>query len=372
MLDFPGNLAADAFLRRHWQKAPLSMPGGFVDPVPTLDRNDLAWLATLDDVESRLVTTERSASGCHYSVTQGPFAPDELAALPERDWTLLVHDVEKHLPDFRDYFDAVPFVPDWRIDDLMVSFAVAGGSVGPHRDNYDVFLCQAEGIRTWDVSTAAIRADPEASSDIALLAPFRGARFRHAPGDVLYLPPGVAHWGVAETAALTFSIGMRAPQRSDLGATMPDESAANPYYEDADLRVEEAQPGLISERAVQRAHRLLGDAANPQGDCRIALGRGVTVCKQWLQPEFASADDASALLDAFAAGAALVVHGMARVAYDRQALYTNGHHRLTRAAGADWLRRLCAARRLENCRLDRAARDDLDWMARHGAFQLPE
>ena len=212
MLRLPGGLDPKSFLARHWQKAPLFMPGAKSPLRPSVTRNELAWLATLDDVESRIVFTDRDGDRLRYRVVNGPFDADFLASLPKRDWTLLVHDVEKHLPALRALFDLVPFVPDWRIDDLMVSFAAPGGGVGPHRDNYDVFLCQGIGAREWRVSLDAIGDDTDASADLALLRAFDGSRFDTREGDVLYLPPGAAHWGTAQRACITYSIGMRAPQ----------------------------------------------------------------------------------------------------------------------------------------------------------------
>jgi 50S ribosomal protein L16 3-hydroxylase len=112
--------------------------------------------------------------------------------LPKSDWSLLVHDVDKHLPAMRKLFEQVPFIPDWRIDDLMISFAAPGGGVGPHRDNYDVFLCQGIGIREWRFSTTSVAVNSAASDDLVLLQEFEGDEC-HATreGDVLYLPPGV-------------------------------------------------------------------------------------------------------------------------------------------------------------------------------------
>ena len=117
--------------------------------MPVLEPDELAWLATLPDVESRLVFTEGTRANARYRVEHGPFEEQRLSELPQSNWTLLVQDVEKHLPDFRQWFECVTFVPDWRIDDLMISFAAPGGSVGPHQDNYDVFLCQGMGRREW-------------------------------------------------------------------------------------------------------------------------------------------------------------------------------------------------------------------------------
>ena len=163
MLKLPGTLTAESFLDRHWQKKHLFVPGALPRVRPSVSRNELGWLATLEDVESRLVFTERSGDQVRYVAETGPFDADYLAALPRRDWTLLVHDVEKHLPAMRRLFAHVSFIPDWRIDDLMVSFAAPGGGVGPHTDNYDVFLCQGIGVREWNVSSDDIAKDPAAS-----------------------------------------------------------------------------------------------------------------------------------------------------------------------------------------------------------------
>ena len=172
MLKLPGS--ADDFLARYWQKAPLFIPGALDRLRPRVTRNELGWLATLDDVESRIVFAECSGTRTRYKAETGPFDPEYLAALPERGWTLLVHDVEKHLPVMRRLLAHVPFIPDWRIDDLMVSFAAPGGGVGPHTDNYDVFLCQGIGVREWRVTREQVPDDARASDELALKIPFGG------------------------------------------------------------------------------------------------------------------------------------------------------------------------------------------------------
>ena len=188
MLALP--VSAKAFLARHWQKAPLFIPQALDGLRPSVTRNELGWLATLDDVESRIVFTTTSQGRTRYRAEAGPFDSDYLAALPKRGWTLLVHDVEKHLPVMRRLFAAVPFIPDWRIDDLMVSFAAPGGGVGPHTDNYDVFLCQGIGVREWRVTTDRVANDTSASKELALTQPFDGEVSVARQGDVLYLPLG--------------------------------------------------------------------------------------------------------------------------------------------------------------------------------------
>jgi 50S ribosomal protein L16 3-hydroxylase len=315
---------------------------------PSVTRNELAWLATQDDVESRIVFTDRSGDRVRYRAESGPFDSEFLAGLPKRDWTLLVHDVEKHLPNMRRLFALVPFIPDWRIDDLMVSFAAPGGGVGPHRDNYDVFLFQGIGIREWRISTDDIAPDPGASDDLALTREFDdGECFEAREGDVLYLPPGVVHWGTATRACLTYSIGMRAPQLSDLEATLPDVEGHNPFYTDPDLATDEAPPGYISRRATERALRLIGGAPDDQDRIAVALGRSATQAKDWLAPERPEDHDIDAMLARLERGASLPVHGMARVAFDEVHAYVNGRILPLPGDGANCLAELCRTRRLK-------------------------
>lgn len=372
MLRLPGQMTGAQFLARHWQKEPLFIERAIDKLAPAITRNELAWLATLDDVESRLVFTDRSRGTVRYTAESGPFAPERLASLPERDWTLLVHDVEKHLPALRRLFRVVPFVPDWRIDDLMVSFAAPGGGVGPHRDNYDVFLCQGIGSREWQVSSAAIDEDSAASADLALLEPFTGREYLARQGDVLYLPPGVAHWGTAQRACLTYSIGMRAPLLSDLGRESPVPARPSPLYGDPDLAPDEAQPGRISVRAVERARRQL---ERPRGDmARVAalLGGSVTETKPWLTPERIDEPEARALWADLSPGATWPVHGMARIAFDDRNAYANGRSYRLPEGGAGLMATICRQRRLDP---GDVRDDDLEplviWLIASGALEIP-
>jgi len=370
LLKLPGNTAQ--FLDRYWQKEPLFMPRALARVRPAISRNELGWLATLEDVESRLVFTQRDNDGVRYSAETGPIEPDYLAALPQRDWTLLVHDVEKHLPAMRRLFTLVPFVPDWRIDDLMVSFAAPGGGVGPHRDNYDVFLCQGIGSRNWHLSSGEIADDPGASDDLALLMPFSGQMHAVREGDVLYLPPCVAHWGTATRACITYSIGMRAPQRSDLVAEYQDDAGQEPFYTDPDLGTDESTPGYISPASMSRAMRLVG---RDQNAARIAdlLGCFVTRTKDWISPESASDEEVAAILDSQRKRFPLTVHGMARIAWDDRNVYANGTLRPRGGIHAEWLESLCAMRSLpETPGNSHETWDCIAWMLKVGVFELPE
>jgi len=209
-----GDLGPDQFLAEYWQKKPCLIRQAIHGFEPLLDGNDLAGLACEEMAESRLVSG--SFEAVDWKLTHGPFSDADFSALPAENWTLLVQDVEKHYAPLQDLIQRFSFIPAWRLDDLMVSFAATGGSVGPHVDQYDVFLLQAEGRRRWQVSQSF---DPELLKDCPLnvLKQFEPEQdWVLEPGDMLYLPPNVAHHGIALEPGMTWSIGCRAPSAADL------------------------------------------------------------------------------------------------------------------------------------------------------------
>jgi len=224
-LRWPDGMDEAGFLARHWQRAPLLMRQalpGFVTPLPP---DELAGLSLEPDVGGRLIRRREDDT---YALEHGPFDEETFATLGERDWSLLVTDVDKHVPELARWLMPFRVAPDWRLDDLMVSFAPDGGSVGAHVDEYDVFLLQASGIRRWSIAappsaTASddtpSRPPPErAAGDLRLVEDFSPSdSWDLEPGDVLYLPPGVAHHGVAlGDGCTTWSIGFRAPSAADV------------------------------------------------------------------------------------------------------------------------------------------------------------
>ncbi|MDQ3160270.1 MAG: cupin domain-containing protein, partial [Pseudomonadota bacterium] len=223
----PLGMSPAVFLRDYWQKKPLLIRNAFPGFVSPLEPEDLAGLACEDGVLARLI--EHDTSNDAWRVRHGPFAETDFPALPDHDWTLLVQDMDKWDADIRDLLASFAFLPRWRIDDVMVSFAATGGSVGAHVDQYDVFLMQAQGQRHWQVDASAnprlaFRDDVE----LKLLREFNPTHnWVLQPGDMLYLPPGVPHHGVAVDACLTFSIGMRAPSASELLGDFVDALAAD-------------------------------------------------------------------------------------------------------------------------------------------------
>lgn len=389
---FPKALSPETFLAGFWQKQPLFMPGALARIRPSLTSSDLAWLATQEDVESRLVITHGEGEDSRYEVRHGPFREDELSSLPEQKWTLLVQDVEKHLPDFRALLAVSAFIPDWRIDDLMVSFAAPGGSVGPHCDNYDVFLCQGEGQREWHLGAEQEAVADTSAAELSLVIPFTDREPRTASeGDILYLPPGVPHWGIATDFCMTYSIGMRAPSFAELNATAarlfdyaddaPSDSSitgGDVFYADPDLSADEAAPGSISDASIRRARILLRDS-KPLDNSQVAMTLGATVTdpKAWLVPECASDDEARSIMETLDKQKSLSVHGMARIAFCRLGaaglIFANGHYRRESPAGMEIFADICGSR---SARADVLCADYTigltQWLLTSGVFDLTE
>lgn len=206
-------------MRRHWQRKPLLVRGAFAGFADPLSPREVLALAARDEVPSRLV----QGRGRRWSMEHGPIAPARVKRLPARDWTILVQDTQLASRECERLLAEFDFIPHARVDDLMVSYAVPGGGVGPHVDSYDVFLLQGRGRRRWQVSAQG-DARFVAGLPLRILQRFEAEEeWVLEPGDMLYLPPGVAHHGVAETECLTWSIGFRAPDAREIVAGLLDE-----------------------------------------------------------------------------------------------------------------------------------------------------
>jgi len=270
-----GGQTAAAFLARYWQKEALLVRGALPASTDVVDRDALFALAARDDVESRLV---RRARG-RYTLDDGPFRVRDLQRLPPRDWTLLVQGVNLHVDAGDALLRRFAFVPYARLDDLMVSYAVPGGGVGPHFDSYDVFLLQTLGRRRWCYG----RQDDLRLRPGAPLRILRRFVPRHeatlARGDMLYLPPEYAHDGVALDCCMTYSIGFRAPLDQELAEAFLDhlrDTVALPgRYADPDLAPTRA-PGRIDVRMRRHAAAALARVAWQRHDVERFLGRYLT------------------------------------------------------------------------------------------------
>ncbi len=250
-------LDRERFLSDYWQQQPLLIRSALPDFSPPIDADTLAGLALEQDIESRIIEYRDS----QWLITDGPFNDADFQR--NTPWTLLVQAVDHYIPAVADLRRLIDFIPQWRIDDVMVSYAVPGGSVGPHYDNYDVFLLQGEGRRRWKIGQ---RCDASAEllphQRLRILADFQTEQeYLLEPGDILYVPPGVAHWGIAEDECTTFSIGFRAPRLNDMLSRWVDSALeqADPeqFYVDPDTMKGGGRPGEITADSRRHAHRLL-------------------------------------------------------------------------------------------------------------------
>ncbi|AOK29326.1 MULTISPECIES: cupin domain-containing protein [Burkholderia] len=209
-----GNLTAAQFMRRYWQKKPLLIRQAVPGIAPPVSRDALFELASDYDVESRLVTHFRNS----WQLKHGPFEQGDLPPVKRREWTLLVQGLNLHDDRARALLERFRFIPDARVDDLMISYATDGGGVGPHFDSYDVFLLQVHGKRRWRIGAQRDLSLQE-GLPLKILEHFEPTdEWVLEPGDMLYLPPHIAHDGVAIGECMTCSIGFRAPCAGELRA----------------------------------------------------------------------------------------------------------------------------------------------------------
>ena len=254
-------LSAQQFLRDYWQKKPLLVRGAIKDFVEPLSVAEILELAGRDEAESRLITRR----GRDWDLQHGPISRKVLRTAADSRWTVLVQDTQHFSHEAYQLLKQFAFIPYARIDDLMVSYAVKGGGVGPHFDSYDVFLLQGAGKRRWQISAQTdLRLKP--GTPLKILAHFKSeTEWVLEPGDMLYLPPGYAHNGIAETDCTTWSIGFRAPSKQELSVAfldfLRDELALEGVYKDPDLAATR-HPGQIDRATEKRIAELLGELRN--------------------------------------------------------------------------------------------------------------
>jgi len=317
-----GELSAREFLRRYWQKRPLFVRGALPGFRGVVTRAALARLAARDDVESRIV--ERH--GTRRETRHGPFARVSLA---RRNATLLVNGVNLHVAAADALLQRFSFVPQARLDDVMVSFATPGGGVGPHVDNYDVFLLQGPGRRSWRVENE---------------------RFTVEPGDLLYLPPGLRHDGVALEACFTYSIGFRAPRGAELGAAFLDwlheRGLPQAEYRDPGL-APAARPGRIPPELIAYGIRTVNRITWSRGEVERFIGEYLTEPKPHVvfEPVARSRPLARSVVR---------LDPRTRMLYRGSRFYINGETLTLKGRGGAALRRLADRRAAEGALLARA------------------
>jgi 50S ribosomal protein L16 3-hydroxylase len=349
-----GGLSAARFLRRHWQKKPLLIRNAAPGALASVDRARLFALAAQDGVESRLIVR----SGRRWTLRHGPIARRSLPEEGARNWTLLVQGVDLHDDDAHRLLRRFSFLPDARLDDVMCSWAAEGGSVGPHVDSYDVFLLQTAGRRRWRIGPtrgARLRSDVP----LKMLAGFVASdEWLLEPGDMLYLPPGWGHDGVAVGDCITASIGFRAPAADGIAADVlerivdaarEDESAGSGElahrYRDAGAPAVDHPariPAALQRFAGEALDRLLADGVARDR----ALGEVLSEPKPgtWFDAGPARRGARGVALDR-----------RTRMLYDDRFVFVNGE--AVRASGADatLLRRLADERRLDAKSVARAS-----------------
>ncbi|PCD01017.1 cupin domain-containing protein [Halopseudomonas pelagia] len=327
-----GDITPTEFLRDYWQKKPLLIRQAFPDYQSPLSADELAGLALEDEVESRIVLTQGDIP---WELRRGPFAEDDFKVLPEKDWTLLVQAVDQFVPDVAELISAFRFLPSWRIDDIMISYAAPGGSVGPHFDNYDVFLLQTQGHRRWKIGQHCNADSPILEHpDLRILQDFQQQEeWLLEPGDMLYIPPGVAHYGIAEDECMTYSIGFRAPSHQEilhhftdfLGQYLSDQDR----YSDAGMSVP-AEPSCIDDASIERLQGIVLELVQDKAALATWFGRFMTEPRY---PELIQVQEVETSLvdEELSNGYGLIRNPSARLAYRQEGaehlmLFASGEH----------------------------------------------
>ncbi|AZF32686.1 hypothetical protein C4J89_3214 [Pseudomonas sp. R4-35-07] len=377
-LQLLGGITAREFLRDYWQKKPLLIRQAIPDFESPIDADELAGLALEEEVESRLVIEHGERP---WELRRGPFAEDAFSTLPEREWTLLVQAVDQFVPEVAELLEHFRFLPSWRIDDVMISFAAPGGSVGPHFDNYDVFLLQAQGKRNWKIGQMCSSESALLQhADLRILADFEeSAEWVLEPGDMLYLPPRLAHFGIAEDDCMTYSVGFRAPSAAEvlthftdfLSQYLTDEER----YTDADAQPV-SDPHQIQSDALDRLKSLLAEHMSDERMLLTWFGQFMTEPRY---PELVAGEELGEddFISSLQDGAILVRNPSARLAWsevdDDVLLFASGQSRYLPGKLRELLKLVCSADALHNENLgvwlaDEDGRDLLCELVKQGSL----
>ncbi len=334
-----GGLSPQQFVKRHWQKKPLLVRQAWPGVQPPVSRAELFELAGQDDVESRLVLQQEGAPA--WQLRRGPFQRRQLPALKRAGWSLLVQGLDLHVQQAHEMLSRFRFLPDARLDDLMISYATDGGGVGPHLDSYDVFLLQVHGRRRW-------RIGPVADDTLIDGLPVRILRNFHAqqewvlePGDLLYLPPRWGHDGVAEGECMTCSIGFRVPQLQALASELlarlaESDDVEGPLYRDP-TQPATTQPACIPADLQAFAARAVRQRLQRSQDLNQVLGETLTEPKPLVWFEGAPP---------VPAGCGVQLDRRTRMMYDQTNVYINGESFRARGRDARWMAQLADQRGL--------------------------
>ncbi|MDA9918596.1 cupin domain-containing protein [Erythrobacter sp.] len=315
------NFDTEEFLRDYWQKKPLLIRSPWRSWSNPLDPDELAGLACEPGVESRLITQ----TDPEWELENGPLPEDRFERQGKDPWTLLVQAVDHHVPTVAALLDVFRFVPNWRVDDVMVSYAVDGGGVGAHFDHYDVFLVQGLGQRRWELGGLCDEnSELLPHSNLLLLADFKPTdEWVLGEGDILYVPPRFAHRGTAiGDECMTYSIGFRAPSRAELVENWADELVDGMQdqdrYTDPELTKQD-NPGEIGPEAISRLHGMITEKMLDRDSFMRWFGRYNTSAKNpdidWRPHISASVDE---IAQSLAEGAPLIRNPASRFSFMRE------------------------------------------------------
>jgi 50S ribosomal protein L16 3-hydroxylase len=275
------NFNTEQFLQDHWQKTPLLIRQGLANTEHLISPNELAGLACEAEIESRLVSYQQQ----QWQLRHGPFSDSDFSQLPDSHWTLLVQAVDHVSPAIAELMDSFRFIPNWRLDDIMVSYASEGGSVGPHFDNYDVFLVQANGQREWQLGQQCDESSTLLDHpDLLLLDNFEcEQRFLLNPGDILYIPPRYGHWGIAkDNDCITCSVGFRAPKVADIIGEYAEHLAqgvlSQQRFHDHRPQLQD-NPGEISRQVIEQLRNLVVNTVDDRQALESWFGQYMTQAK---------------------------------------------------------------------------------------------
>ena len=352
-----GGLTASQFMRKHWHKKPLlvrqAIPG-FKAPIP---RARLLAMAGEEGVESRLI---QQLDGDNWKLSHGPLSRRSLPALTKPGWSVLVQGVDMHDDKAHELLQQFRFVPEARLDDLMISFATDKGGVGPHFDSYDVFLLQAHGKRRWRIGRQKDLSLQE-DKPLKILANFEPEEeFVLEPGDMLYLPPKWAHDGVAEGECMTYSIGFRSPDRSEMGRELllrmsdePDEPENPVIYRDPKQEAV-SNPAEIPAGMYNFAREALQKALAEPLALERALGEYLSDPKPnvWFEH-----GDENGMFES------VVLDRRTRMMYDAKHIFINGESYLAGGRDATLMRKLADTRMLSRKDLASASDDALELLS---------
>ncbi len=351
-----GDFSLETFLEEYWQKKPLLIRQALPRIKPPIAADELAGLACEEEVESRLII--HHAETDQWDLTHGPFVDATFSDLPATHWTLLVQAVDHWVPAAADFLAQFYFIPSWRIDDLMISYSGDKGGVGPHYDNYDVFLIQVSGRRQWEVGGLYDDSSPRRpDTPVKILTEWEPEQsWILEPGDLLYVPPRVGHSGVAVGEdCMTCSVGFRAPSHRDILLDFPEyiceRLSEEVRYADPHL-TPQANPGQISSEAVKNVQNILTQYVEDQDGLAQWFGRYMTSPKY--QDDETTQEDhrVENIRQHLSAGGTLIRNEGSRFAFQEHGknlwLFVDGRQYTCGESVTDLVKTLCAERTLSN------------------------